>query len=87
MELDLSIGFIGVAVGLSGPIDILGRIVPVDGGTFIFEPRDEFDKFPRDIEPFPGRFNADDIDDGGTRALNDGCPCEGVRKCPEFCDI
>ena len=87
MVLDLSIGFIGVVVGFIGPIEVLGRIVPVEGGTFIFGPSDGFGKLPRDIGPFPGRFNDGGIDNEGPRGLNDGCPCEGARKVPEFCDI
>jgi hypothetical protein len=37
--------------------------------------------------PFPGRFNDGGRDDDDNRGLNDGCPCEGARNGPEFCDI
>lgn len=85
--MDLSIGLIGTAAGFRGPIELLGRMVALEGGRFIFGPRDEFGKLPRDIGPFPGRFNDGDIDDEGNRGLYDGCPCEGTRNDPEFCDI
>ena len=87
MELAFSIGFIGTEAGFKGPMELLGRIVAVDGGTFIFGPSDGFGKLPKDIGPFPGRLIDGDIDDEGSRALNDGCPCDGIRNEPEFCDI
>lgn len=85
--MDFSIEFIGIAGGFKGPIELLGRIVAFEGGTFIFGPRDGFGTLPRDIGPFPGRFNDGDIDEEGIRGLNEACPCDGTRNEPEFCDI
>jgi hypothetical protein len=68
-------------------MELLGRIVAGEGETFIFGPRDVFCKLPIDMGPFPGRFNDGGRDDDDNRGLNDGCPCEGARNGPEFCDI